>query len=73
MRNTIVETAMRVDDIVYHPGSGTSAGYQLDVVAIESPVVPEVLQDTDEVRGTSVKPWKFIEEDDLRAFPAYFL
>lgn len=73
MSDTIVETTAGVDDIVYHPSGGTAAGNQLDVVAVESPVVPKVFQGTDEVRRTGVKPWQFVKEDNLHFHICLFL
>ena len=52
----VVQTATGIHHIVQHPCRCTAADNQFDVSAISSPVIPEVLQCTDEFGSVCVKP-----------------
>ena len=63
-----MESSAWINNLIEHPGGSTSAGYQFDVASVGCPVVPEMLQGTDEVGGIRVEPGKLIEEDDFVSF-----
>src|SRR5262249_11898276 len=64
LREPVVKTALRVDELLEHPRSCRAAHDEGDVVTTGAPGVPEVLELTQETRAVGREPWELVEEQN---------
>ncbi len=74
VRHPVVQTALVVYHVAYHPRRGGTAYDELDVVYPAALTVPEKVQGMDESRLAGVETRQFVDEhNDGRRFPCGFL
>ena len=63
--HAVVKSSVVVDEVVEHPRCRTATRDELDVASRRCPMVPEMLEGTQEIRLCRSQPWQLVEKQYL--------